>query len=91
MALNSNLSHKSSLDRVSVCIQEGVYQAEDHWTLILVQVNLIQLELDQVPLFLLEVLSDLLVQGWNASLNVVNQYFIQAFTQVWNSELFTVC
>ena len=89
-ALNSDLFDKPSLDHLSICVDESIDQAEYHRPFLKISGAFISLQLNQLSLFLLEMLSDLLVQRWDASLNVVNQDLVQRICQVWHAKVLAI-
>ena len=88
--LNSDLFDKPSLDHLSIGIDESINQAEYHRPFFKISGTFVSLKLNQLSLLLLEVFSDLLVQRWNASLNVVNQDLVQRICQVRDTKVLAI-
>ena len=89
-ALNSDLLDKPSLDHLSIGVDESINQTKYHRPFLKIGGAFISLKLNQLSLLLLEVLCDLFVQRWNASLNVVNQDLVQRICQVRDTKVLTI-
>ena len=76
LAFHSNFFDESAFNFVTIIIEERIDEAQYHWSDIIHQVHFIRTEQNEFSFLLLQLADDLLVQGWNASLNVVDEDFV---------------
>jgi hypothetical protein len=77
LALNCNFFNELPFNLITIRVQEHVDQIQNHGSLVRIFDLLTLSQQREFPFFLLELLSNLLVQTWNALLDVINQNLVE--------------
>lgn len=77
LALHRNFFYELAFDLITIRVEEGVNQIQNHRSLIRIFNMLTLRQVREFSFLLLELLSNLLVQSWNTLLNVQNQNLVE--------------
>lgn len=90
LTLPRNLIYELALYHLRIVVDEQVNHVDHHRAFVVAQINVILFQCQQFSFVFQQLYVNLLIQAWNASLNMPNQYFVQRFTQIRDPKLFGI-